>query len=258
MRMSRALRCSSHGCSTTAANPSRARPDERVDVGVLVAHRAHLGAVGLGAAGLDGREQHRPVEGVLGAVVVVQGGGEPRPARGRGPATCRVAERGRPHRRRERREVTAERVVHDVHAGLVVRTLGDVGLAGKVELRAVGRGRRVGWSSGSPRVVGWVDGRAGPAAVGSAGREPPCAPALGPGLGGGTEARAKRGSSQRRPRQPTHHRRRNPPCPVPPAHRRHHHHDHARMPCPTGRRPWPPRRRCHRTRRRSSSSAAPA
>ena len=139
-RMSRALRCSSHGCSTHGGEPVGARPDERVDVGVLVAHRVHLGAVGLGAAGLDGREQHRPVVGVLGAVVVVQGVGEPRPAPAPAPATCRVAERRRPHRRRERREVTAEREVHDVHAGLVVRALGDVGLAGKVELRAVGRG----------------------------------------------------------------------------------------------------------------------
>ena len=38
-------------------------------------------------------------------------------------------------------QVAAERVVHDVHAGLVVRAVGDAGLAGQVELDGAGGGR---------------------------------------------------------------------------------------------------------------------
>ena len=46
--------------------------------------------------------------------------------------------------------------MHDVHAGHVVRALGDVGLAGQVELGVVSDGLVGGWPSGSPRGVGWA------------------------------------------------------------------------------------------------------
>ena len=243
-RMSRALRCSSHGCSTSGGEPVADRRHQRVDVGVLLAHGAHLDEVGVGAASLDGGEQNRPVVGVLRGVVVVQRRRRTGPAGGEGLPRRGVAERGGPHRRRERREVAAERVVHDVHAGDVVGPLGDVRLAGQVELRVV---VERGGGSGGHRVL--LGGRAGSARgwgarPGSAGPGPPWPSPLGRRLGAARKPGPRAaGHRRRRHRAPTT--KEHPVShPDPTTVTRHHECHHPRG--------------CRVGRRRSSSSAAPA
>ena len=162
-RMSRALRCSSQGWSTTAANPSvmpsragRCRRAPRTSPAPRRG-RPRCRAPRRG-------EEHGPVQGVLGGVVVVQGPGEPRPPVGQRLPGVTVAERGRPHGRRERREVAPERVVHHVHPGVVVGALGDERLAGQVDLGVacgVAAWSWCGWSWGAPQVRRWWSGRVG-------------------------------------------------------------------------------------------------
>ncbi len=80
-------------------------------------------------------QEDRPEVVVLGLVVVVEGVGEPvPPLLQRGPHLL-LGDRGVLHGGDEVHEVAAQGVVHDVHAGLVVRALGGVALQRQGQLR---------------------------------------------------------------------------------------------------------------------------
>jgi hypothetical protein len=103
-------------------------------VTVLVLHRVeHLGGGGLTILGGVPFE-NRPDVLVLDLVVVVQHVGEALPPAGQGLPGGDLAQRRRADRRLEAAQVAPERVVHQVHRGLVVGTLGHVGLAGEADL----------------------------------------------------------------------------------------------------------------------------
>ena len=110
------------------------RGQRGVDLLVLVLHRPeHRGRVGV-ACRVGVPHEHRPEGDVLDVVVVMEHLGEPRPSLLECTPGRRLVQRGLPHRRLDVREVAPEGVVHDVHAGLVVRTLGDVRLAREKDL----------------------------------------------------------------------------------------------------------------------------
>ena len=106
----------------------------RVDLGVLGAHRLHLRTVGRGATPGDRGVQDRPVVLVLRMVVLVQDVGEPRPAPAERRPRVDLTEGGQGDARGEASEVATEAMVHDVHPGVVVRAVRDVGLPGEVDL----------------------------------------------------------------------------------------------------------------------------
>ena len=101
---------------------------------MLGGHRLeHLEPAGLVAL-LDPASYERPDVVVLDGVVVVQHVGEPLPPRGERPPRVVVLDGSQADGVAEPVEVAAERVVHEVHAGLVVRSVGHVGLAGEADL----------------------------------------------------------------------------------------------------------------------------
>ena len=177
--MSRALWCSSHGCSTTAANLSAQAPTSG-SIRRAYTHGAHLAPFGCrcpaprrrqGAPASSGCPRHR-------------GGGAGRgawPSAGPAPSTCRtpsgVARTDEANAERSRRNAWCMTY-------MPVRSWGpgDVRLAGEVELGVVG----VRGGSGRHRVLGL--GRARSARgracgrLGRAGLDPPC-PSLGRRLG---------------------------------------------------------------------------
>jgi hypothetical protein len=65
---------------------------------------------------------------------MVQDVGEPVPPARQCVPGGDLAERGGPDRRLEAAQVAPKGVVHEVHRGLVVRSLGDVSLARKADL----------------------------------------------------------------------------------------------------------------------------
>ena len=240
--------------------------EEGVDAGVLLGHGADLGEIRGGAPRLDRPEERRPVELVLRGVVVVQRRAEARPPSDEGLPGGGVGERRGPHRGGEGGQVTPERVVHDVHAGVVVRALGDVGLAGEVDLAA---GRRGGGSGGHRGPPGRSARGHGALEVSTVRR------GAWAGLGTGSK-RAARAAAEARLRHP-HHRRSHrvpvhPPRPRPlharpaqrlrrpaldPRPRRHRPHGHRGAPRPAGARcraarprPRPRTARLHRGARR--------